>query len=754
MIDSRRQRERAEANFALARSAVDTFLNHVTDNELLNVPGLRRLREQLLSSAMTFYEDFTRDDANAKELLVELARAHYRIGLIRRDLGQDIESRDANAKSIELFERLRDEENKSVDVRMDLAKAYLQAGRFDETVKLCQEMLEEEPQNPEARSLLAETFNNLAVQHEDDVSTAMTFHQQALGLRESLAQDFPDNPKYLSELGSSLNSLGVVLGHNSEAIELLRRAVDYFDKAYSKAPQTILFGRRLCLGLNNMAERQERLGQQEAALRSFQRVVTTRRKLAFENPAVASLKAELYRSWHNLAKSQRAAGESQNANRSLRAAREVLENIPRNTPEEMFELAVVYGALAQQPDRTMELQSENTEDEREQNANDAMVWLNKAVGAGYRDLDALHSHKSLTALHVRDDFQQLVSKLTKEAQAYQLAMIETVANEQSLADLRQATDLLRNLIRSDPDDMEHQSTLAATLHAIGSIQARLKQFDKAEKSLREAYRMRTDLQRERPNDPKCRLDTIITHVATGHLDWVRERHQKSHQIYQDCLAQLDSLGNEQLGDDAIQELIANQEREICLRYAKIGLWTLADEYARRNVRRERIYDRNTDTWHSSVLTRTGSYDQYRDYTRLLTKNFETRYDTGRESHAWETASVAMHGSLLPDPIVPTDWLVSLAQMAVKDQPERDWLKVVLVLALHRDGQHKDAMNLAAQNRWGRDLTPSPDRQHWLVCAYVRAMTHRELGESEQAQSCIERCRGVLPAVLSRNTRKF
>ena len=87
----------------LARSAVDEFLNHVTKNELLTVPGMQPLRQQLLSSAMEFYDNFTQDEDNSGELLVELAAAHYRIAVIRSELGQKEASSSSNAKSIELI---------------------------------------------------------------------------------------------------------------------------------------------------------------------------------------------------------------------------------------------------------------------------------------------------------------------------------------------------------------------------------------------------------------------------------------------------------------------------------------------------------------------------------------------------------------------------------------------------------------------------------------------------------------------------
>lgn len=71
------------------------------------------------------------------------------------------------------------------------------------------------------------------------------------------------------------------------------------------APQTIKWGRRLCSGLRGVAYKQHKFGNRDEALQSRQRLVAVGRKLVFENPAVALLKAELYRDLMTLGANQR-----------------------------------------------------------------------------------------------------------------------------------------------------------------------------------------------------------------------------------------------------------------------------------------------------------------------------------------------------------------------------------------------------------------------------------------------------------------
>ena len=57
-IEALKQSKAAEASFARARRAVDESFTTVSESKLLNVPGLRALRADLLGSSMKFYGEF------------------------------------------------------------------------------------------------------------------------------------------------------------------------------------------------------------------------------------------------------------------------------------------------------------------------------------------------------------------------------------------------------------------------------------------------------------------------------------------------------------------------------------------------------------------------------------------------------------------------------------------------------------------------------------------------------------------------
>src|SRR5688572_24654177 len=166
---------------------------------------------------------------------------------------------------------------------------------------------------------------------------------------------------------------------------MFERAVDYSAQAYERAPHSILWGKWLCTGLSNVASNQAALDKQEDALRTYERLVAVSRKRAFENPAIAAPRGDLYRAYLFLGKHQKQTGDPAGGSRNFRLAREVLEQIPRETPDQLFELAKVYAVLASPLSETEE-PSESDAAEYKRSADLAVATLQKAVDAGYQNV--------------------------------------------------------------------------------------------------------------------------------------------------------------------------------------------------------------------------------------------------------------------------------------------------------------------------------------------------------------------------------
>jgi eukaryotic-like serine/threonine-protein kinase len=79
-----KQSKVADANFARARKAVDDSFTIVSESKLLNVPGLRALRADLLDSSMKFYEEFLRERRDDPSLRNDLLRTRLRVADVLR----------------------------------------------------------------------------------------------------------------------------------------------------------------------------------------------------------------------------------------------------------------------------------------------------------------------------------------------------------------------------------------------------------------------------------------------------------------------------------------------------------------------------------------------------------------------------------------------------------------------------------------------------------------------------------------------
>ena len=82
LMTARRERDRTEVSFHQARQAIDQLFTHISEDRLLNQPGMHRLRRALLLDAQRFYEDFLKQHGAAPSSDAELAMAQTRIAKI------------------------------------------------------------------------------------------------------------------------------------------------------------------------------------------------------------------------------------------------------------------------------------------------------------------------------------------------------------------------------------------------------------------------------------------------------------------------------------------------------------------------------------------------------------------------------------------------------------------------------------------------------------------------------------------------
>ena len=98
--------EEARRSFHKARKAVDDYFTLVSENTLLEVPGLHPLRQDLLEAALRYHREFLADRGQDPELRVDLAASHFRLAQVFRQIDRHDEALAALRQGIDLVSDL------------------------------------------------------------------------------------------------------------------------------------------------------------------------------------------------------------------------------------------------------------------------------------------------------------------------------------------------------------------------------------------------------------------------------------------------------------------------------------------------------------------------------------------------------------------------------------------------------------------------------------------------------------------------
>jgi serine/threonine-protein kinase len=302
------QRDRAEHNFQLAQDAVRNYYVRVSEETLLDQPGMQPLRDALLRQALAYYEQFVAERQDDRQLRREVAQAQYFVGRITETIDSPQKALPHYRQAAELEERL-------------LADGGGNHG------------------DPSLAVDHAQTLNAIgrALQNLELLDEARKYYHQAAALRETLAAAAPEDAERARALASSLMNLGqlqMIAGEPAAALPLLERAQSLrLAHATPDSPPSTAMQRDLGMGYFNLARAQLALGDASAgesrlmdAIGTFEALaerqsqdLENHRRLALCRRLVAGVKA--------------AAGDADAAIDFYEQARDALEELERRNPD-------------------------------------------------------------------------------------------------------------------------------------------------------------------------------------------------------------------------------------------------------------------------------------------------------------------------------------------------------------------------------------------------------------------------------------
>jgi tetratricopeptide (TPR) repeat protein len=321
----------AEANFVQAREGVDRYYTTVSENRLLQQPGMQGLRKDLLDDALDYYQAFIAERADDPKLREELAAAHFRVGKITGETG----STEAAMTSLQ-------------------AAADIQSA-----------LLKEQPDEPRFELALSNSWNEmgrLEIQRQQ-LPQAQTMFEQARDLRQKLVTRAPNDLEYQRKLANSFMNLGAVDGAANrlpEALKSTRQAIELHQQLTTKEPNNPFFRRDLAKAYYNLALLERRAGRPADALASCRKSLALYQQLYDEQPQVIEFQGLLTFTTRLADELAQESGRNADALAAYDDARRLVAKLIERNPlssEYRAELAVILRQIGQrtaEPDQSLE----------------------------------------------------------------------------------------------------------------------------------------------------------------------------------------------------------------------------------------------------------------------------------------------------------------------------------------------------------------------------------------------------------------
>lgn len=267
-----RRFEQSEADYARALNAVDMVVDQVGSEEFAKIPGTDAVRDQLLQSAITLFEEIVAAHSNDPLARRRTAYAYYRLQLLYVDMGKTDDGFESGQHAIALFQRLIEDFPDDLELRVNLANSlnhcgwWLPGGGRSERLQFFQKSIAvledfqkvEETTQANAKVLLclSSAYSSVAsLILDEDPHRAEFLSVRAVEL-------CGDKPEYLADAYRTLAKVQLKLGRISEAEQSARKSIEFAHKI----PRSRQARERIYRSTIDLALILRKLGKTEAAI--------------------------------------------------------------------------------------------------------------------------------------------------------------------------------------------------------------------------------------------------------------------------------------------------------------------------------------------------------------------------------------------------------------------------------------------------------------------------------------------------------
>lgn len=719
------ERQRAEGNLEVALDALDAvYLEAIGEDKLLggsvsrakdNANSIIRprafteLERDLLKKGLEFYEQFARQNAASPKALTQSAQSFYRVGLLHAALGELTLAAKSFQQSIQRFEKLTKDEPDNADHFRDLARAYLALARVS-------------PKLPDAKAMAEQSRLALSKAIELRPRDA-TLHL----FRSGIVYEFSwKDPQALADCETALQ----LEPENVQAVHACfrahwehggdrRKALEYARRAVALAPENPECHLDLAYALSGDEDLDFYDPQQ--ALAHYQRAI----ELDADSSLAQVKRGEFY------AKS----GDFANA---LSDLDRVLELEPENLGAHLARGKALRGLR-----RFDEALAEFTYCV---STYPNLWWLHNEIGVMYRDLE---------------DWQAALNEFTRAIQLGSAPYSFTLRAETYLQLRRIAPALadFKTALAINPNDQSAYFGRGELYLEQGQYEKALVDFDQGLKGAPRAWhihkRRAVALFQLREFDRalvalrtalELRPDDLSTLVWIPPADVAQ------------CPSASFQQGVLELADEALQDSGKPAQARFCrmeilfalneLKKARNDLntllsWRKSAEAAETDGKLVALLSGpRVDYVQALLCLESGNETGYREASRTMIEQFADTSDPSTVNlAAWTSA-------LGPQALNDYAPALALARQATAARPQIKTYDLTLAAVLYRAGELEEAkQKLAILCRWmeqeGEDRFPS---LHYAW--YFLAMTHRALGDNDQAQSWLKKANAWMEQVVA------
>lgn len=249
----------AEANYRHARETVDKYFSLVSENTLLDVPGLQPLRKDLLEAAADFYDASTLQRADDPAALAELARTHLQLSQVYFAMDRIDDSVIKLRHGLDLTAKLQ-KHPQAAEFEPHLAGFWkgLRWGQLNvkqprnplvavQTMlrleSVWTQLIERHPAEARFRSdlVMVKMIIGLALKDNKRINEAIDRWRTGKLIGEKLVQEHPDEHQYRADLACVCLLLGdwVNPSDRIEGLAITRQAMQLTERLAADFPQMI-----------------------------------------------------------------------------------------------------------------------------------------------------------------------------------------------------------------------------------------------------------------------------------------------------------------------------------------------------------------------------------------------------------------------------------------------------------------------------------------------------------------------------------